>query len=88
MIWRVEFLPIAEKQFAKLDRPVQVRIARFLRQRIATDDHPRRLGDALEGPLKDFWRYRIGDYRLLCRIEDRIATVAIVEIVHSSKAYR
>ena len=51
MAWRVEFLPVAEKQFSKLDRPVQRRVAAFLVERIATDENPRRLGDALEGPL-------------------------------------
>jgi mRNA interferase RelE/StbE len=88
MAWRVEFLPVAEKQFSKLDRPVQRRIAAFLVERIATDENPRRLGDALEGPLSGFWRYRIGEYRLLCRIEDDRVVVVVVQIAHRSKAYR
>lgn len=88
MTWRVEFSLDAEKQFAKLDRPVQRRIAGFLRSRIATDENPRRLGDALEGTLSDFWRYRVGDYRLLCRIEDKRVIVVVLQIAHRSKVYR
>ena len=86
MVWRVEFLPDAEKQFSKLDRPVQRRIAAFLRERVAIDENPRRLGDALEGPLSGFWR--VGDYRLLCRIEDDCIVVVVVQIAHRSKVYR
>jgi mRNA interferase RelE/StbE len=70
MAWKARLGVEAERQFAKLDRPVQVRPAKFLRTRVETDENPRRIGDALKGRFGEYWKYRVGDYRLICDIED------------------
>jgi mRNA interferase RelE/StbE len=77
LAWTIEFDASAAKTFRRLERPVQQRIVRFLRDRIAPSSDPRALGKALRGDLGDIWRYRVGDYRLLCRIEDDVLVVAI-----------
>ncbi len=80
MVWKVEFDSAALDDLKRLDRPVQARITRYLRERIATSDNPRRLGKALQGDKSGLWRYRAGDYRLLCRIEDKVLTVLVITI--------
>ncbi len=89
MVWRVEFLPAAEKELAKLDRPVAQRILAFLDQRVQGADDPRAVGEALTGSaLGALWKYRVGDYRLICAIQDRRVLVTVVRIAHRSAVYR
>ncbi len=70
MTWTVEVSRDAARQLRRLDRTAQTRIRRFMGERLATDEDPRRIEAALQGSLAGLWRYRIGDYRLICRIED------------------
>ena len=86
MAWKIEFTPKAAKALAKLDKTVAARIARFLRDRAAVD--PRGYGKALSGPLGEFWRYRVGEYRILARIEDGELLVLVVLVGHRSRTYR
>jgi mRNA interferase RelE/StbE len=86
--WRVEFDAAAAKELRKLGASEQRRILKFLRQRIATDEDPRRLGTALTGEFAGLWRYRIGDYRLIASIEDRRFTVLILRVGHRREIYR
>lgn len=88
MVWTIELTGSARRQLSKLDSEVARRIVHFLRQRIAPAEDPRALGKALQGPLSGIWAYRVGDYRLLCTIEDRIVTIVVVEIEHRSRVYR
>ena len=88
MTWRVEIERRAARDLRKLDRPVQRRIFAFLRARIAIPEEPRRLGKALAGPLSSVWRYRIGDYRLFCAIEDGEGVVRVLRIGRRDKVYR
>ena len=88
MAWRVEFLPAADKAFGKLDRQHQRRIDQFIETRLQTDQDPHRLGEAYSGPLKGYWKYRVGDYRLVCEIQDRAQTVLVVAIGHRKEVYR
>jgi mRNA interferase RelE/StbE len=83
--WTIEFNAVAERQLARLDRAVQSRILKFLETRVSPA--PRRLGDPLHGTLKGLWRYRIGDYRILCRIEDDRLIVLVVTIGHRREVY-
>ena len=70
MPWRVEFDRNAARDLRKLDAQAQRQILRYLRERIATDDNPRRFGHALTDDLKGFWRYRVSNYRIVASIED------------------
>lgn len=89
MVWRIEFLPAAEKDLAKLDRPVAQRILAFLDQRVRPADDPRAIGEALSGDkLGAFWKYRVGDYRIVVSIEDVRILVNIVRVSHRSSIYR
>jgi mRNA interferase RelE/StbE len=88
MAWKIEFAASAEKELAKLDRVVIRRILVFLHERVAKADNPRSLGKALKGPLGDFWKYRVGDYRVVCDIRDQEIVVLVVRVRHRSKVYR
>ncbi|MGH7935949.1 MAG: type II toxin-antitoxin system RelE family toxin [Chthoniobacterales bacterium] len=88
MAWCVEFQLSARKQISKLDRAVQVRILDFFRQRIAGGENPRLSGKALKGNRGELWRYRIGDYRAICRIEDMRLVVLVLEVGHRKEIYR
>lgn len=88
MAWQIEFTPDAEKQLAKIDRQSAKRIVNFLRERIATSENPRSLGKSLKGVLREFWRYRVGDHRIICRIEDDRLLVLVVRVAHRREVYR
>ena len=88
MAWRIEFLPAAEKELAKLGRAEAKRIIETLKTRIAPLDDPRRLGSALSGQLGGLWRWRIGDYRVAARIEDERITILVVRVAHRREVYR
>ena len=88
MAWQVEFHPAAAKELRKLDRVVAARIVRTLETRIAPLDDPRSVGSALVGEHAGYWRWRIGDYRVIARIEDERITILIVRIAHRREVYR
>ena len=89
MAWRIEFDPAAVDDLARFDRPVQQRIVKVLRERIAPLDDPRVLGEALRGnDLGRYWKYRIGDYRLICDIQDQVIRILVLRIGHRREVYR
>ncbi len=88
MRWTIRFTKQAEKQFGKLDRPVQQRIADFLSHRIQSLDDPRQLGKALQGKLSEYWSYRVGDYRLLVVFEDDRLLIVVTELAHRRHIYK
>jgi mRNA interferase RelE/StbE len=88
LVWTIEVSDTAKKQLAKLDRVEAKRITRFLSERLVQHLDPRQLGDALTGPLKGAWRYRVGDYRIICRMEDQQLIVLVLGVGHRSDVYR
>ena len=71
MTWRIDFEQPALREFEKLDRATRTRILDFLTRRVVNRGDPRQLGQALRGSdLGDFWRYRVGDYRVVVRLND------------------
>ncbi len=89
MDWQVSFDPAAERELKKLDPQIARRILKFLFERVAMAADPRRLGAALKGSrLGEFWKYRIGDYRAIVRIEDRVMLVLVVRIGNRREVYR
>ncbi len=86
--WKIELDKAAERDLDKLDPQVTRRIERFLYDRVAKLDNPRIIGEALRGSkLGEFWRYRVGDYRIICKIEDNILRVLVVRIGHRQEIY-
>ena len=78
----------ADRQLDKLDPQVARRILKFLNQRVRTLDNPRSIGEALRGSkLGEFWKYRVGDYRLICSIEDRRVLILVLRIGHRREVY-
>ena len=88
MPWTVEIGDVAERQLRKLDRQVQKRILDWLDDRIEGCKNPRHFGEPLKGDKAGFWRYRIGDYRVLCDIQDKHVVVLVLTIGHRRQVYR
>ena len=89
MAWRVEFEDAALKELTKLDKPVARRILAFLRERVAVLDDPRSVGEALKGSrLGDFWKYRVGDYRVIAHIEDGALRILVLKVGNRREVYR
>ena len=88
MAWRIEFVPAAAKELKKLGTAEAARIIATLEDRIALLDDPRTLGSALTGDLGGLWRWRIGDYRVVARIEDERIMILVVRIGHRREVYR
>lgn len=88
MVWTVEISNVAERQLLKLDRSVQKRILDWLNDRINGCKNPRHFGEPLKGDHSGFWRYRIGDYRMLCEIQDENIVVLALAIGHRREVYK
>ena len=86
--WTIKFELGAAKAGQKLPSNVRARIIDFLENRLATHANPRDLGAALAGKHAGHWRYRVGDYRIICKIEDQIVTILVIEIGHRRQIYR
>jgi mRNA interferase RelE/StbE len=85
--WTIDFKETAFKQLSKLDKPVQNRIMTFLDNKVSRLHNPRQLGHQLMGNLSRFWRFRVGDYRLICSIKDNELTILVVEVGHRREIY-
>jgi len=89
MAWQIELDRAAVRDLKKLDRPTAQRILAFLQDRVAALDDPRSIGEALRGSrLGEFWKYRVGDYRVIARIEDAAVRVLVVRIGNRRDVYR
>jgi len=88
-VWTIEFAESAATQLRKLDRPVARRIIAFLQERVSTAADPRSLSEALKGDvLGSYWKYRVGDYRLIAEIRDLEIRIVVVRLGHRSVVYR
>jgi len=88
LAWEIEVTEKAAKQIKKLGTTDAKRIRDYLRDRIAPLDHPRQLGKPLQGSeLGSYWRYRVGDYRVLCELHDNELVVLVIEAGHRRKIY-
>jgi len=89
MEWSIELDPAAEKELDKLDRQQAKRILEFLFERVAHLDDPRSIGEALKGErFKTLWKYRVGDYRIISSIEDKVTRILVVKIGDRKEIYR
>lgn len=88
MIYKIEFSERAFKEFGKLDRYTQKFIYFWIKKHLVNNENPRSIGKSLVGNKSGQWRYRIGDYRLLCLIEDDKLIVLVLSVGHRSKIYK
>jgi mRNA interferase RelE/StbE len=89
MGWIIEIDPKARKELDALPRDIARRILAFLYERLRSLENPRKLGEPLHGKTYgQFWKYRVGDYRLICDIQDQHITVTVIRIGHRSNVYQ
>ena len=89
MAWQIEFDPDALKDLRKIDKPIQIRLVGFLRSRVGALDDPRSIGEALSGQrLGSYWKYRVGDWRIICDIQDQRIVVRVLRMGNRREVYR
>jgi mRNA interferase RelE/StbE len=88
MAWKIEFDPAALKELKKLDKPVEQRILKFLRERLAKLDDPHQIGARLQGTRSGLWKYRVGDYRLIWSLENNQLVVLVLRVGHRREVYK
>lgn len=87
MKYRVEYTKTAVKQLKKMDKKITTFIVSYIENKLVDCENPRLYGEALQDHLNDKWRYRVGDYRILAKIEDQILVIIIVAVGHRKDIY-
>lgn len=87
MAWRIEIDKDVQREMKKLEKQVAKRITAKLREVSQLDD-PRSMGKGLTGNLAGLWRYRVGDYRIICDIEDGVLLILVVDVAHRREVYK
>lgn len=88
MAWKIEYARSVQKTVRKLDPQVQRRIREYMEQRVASLEDPREIGERLKGQLSGLWRYRVGDYRIVCRLQDEALVILVVRVGHRKEVYQ
>ena len=88
MVWTIDYSDTAKTQLRKLDKQTARRILDFMNERVIVRDDPRSTGKALTGPLGGLWRYRVGDYRVICEINDGSLRILVVQLGNRREVYR
>jgi mRNA interferase RelE/StbE len=88
LAWTIDYTRSARNNLKKLDKSVATRILDFMDNRVAKHEDPRTLGKSLTGSLGTLWRYRIGDYRVICEIQHSAVRILVVRIGHRGEIYR
>lgn len=88
MAWRIKFNPHAQDELTRLDKAVQKRIIKFLEERLQKTENPREIGAPLRGDLKGLWKYRTGNYRLICKIQDDLIEILVLAVGHRRGIYK
>lgn len=88
MRYTVEYTKVAVKQLKKTDRKIVAFIFSYIEEKLVGCDNPRLIGKELQGNLNDKWRYRVGDYRILAKIEDKKVVITVVEVGHRKDIYK
>jgi len=85
--WVIEFDEKVQKVLKKLDKPIAKKILDYLKKRVAERDDPRTLGKELRGNLGGFWRYRVENYRVICRIDNDKMVILVIHMGHRKDVY-
>ena len=87
MTWKIEWDDRARKELRKLDSFVQKEILSYLRLRVMASNNPRVFGQSLSGNKAGLWRYRVGNYRIICKIEDDTLVIFVIGVGHRKEIY-
>jgi mRNA interferase RelE/StbE len=87
LAWLIKFDPKAAKELKKLDQVAQKRIITYLKKLVAVQNNPRLFGKSLTGDKRRLWRYRVGDYRIICELLDEEITVLVIKVGHRQSVY-
>jgi len=88
LAWTINYTDTARKELRKLDKQMARRILDYMDSRIKKSKNPRESGETLAGELGDLWRYRVGNFRVICDIQDKFLTVLVVKIGHRKDIYQ
>jgi len=88
LAWTIDYSDTALKKLRKLDRKTARAIVDYMDERIVSSENPRDFGKALSGSLKGRWRFRVGDYRVVCSIRDEQLVVLVIDLGHRREVYR
>ena len=88
MAWTVQYSKLAERQLSKLSREIEARIRSYMDDRVANRELPQAIAKKLSGPYEDRVRYRVGDYRVVCQIQDHLLLILVIEVGHRREVYR
>jgi mRNA interferase RelE/StbE len=88
LAWTIDYSDTAKDHLRKIDKQAARRILDYLDERVASSGNPRSAGKALNGPLGDLWCYRVGDYRVICNIQDESLHVLVLTVGHRREVYR
>lgn len=88
MAWKIKYLKSVQKNIRKIDRKERDRIREYLESHIANSDNPRQFGKALKGNHSEFWRYRVGNHRIICELKDNSITILVIRIGHRKNIYK
>lgn len=86
--WTIEYTETARRHLSKLDKTAARRIVDYMDRRVAVLEDPRSVGKALRGVLGDLWRYRVGEYRIICELRDQQLCVFVVRVGSRKDVYR
>lgn len=88
MAWTLDYTTTAKSQLKKLDKQVARRIVDYMDERVVNAGNPRSAGKSLVGPLGGLWRYRVGDYRVICDLQDGVLCVLVLQVGNRREVYR
>lgn len=89
MVWTIKYDENVLKSLSKMDKPIAKRILDFMTKRVSTLENPRTIGEALRGDkLGDYWKYRVGDYRIITHIEDNVMTIMVLRVGNRRDVYK
>ncbi|MDU1224973.1 type II toxin-antitoxin system RelE/ParE family toxin [Varibaculum cambriense] len=88
MNYRLYYTKEAKKALKKLDKPILVMVKAWIEKNLNNTDDPRRYGKTLKGKYSGYWRYRVGNYRLICEIRDQELVIILIDLGHRREIYR
>jgi mRNA interferase RelE/StbE len=86
-MWKIEWSKEAQKQLEKLDPQIKKKILKYLRETLKEWSDPRQRAEKLVEDKAGWWRFRVGDYRLIFEIEDHILIILIIKVGHRKEIY-